>query len=81
MTDQELHRIFEERLPGIMPAIRYHSENKEDYIQEGLLGMWMALKKDPSATNRFLKNNAHWEMISRARQVKGTGSALELGQN
>jgi hypothetical protein len=65
-----LHQVFEERLPSIMPAIVLNGCHDEDHIQEGLLGMWVALKKDPSGTNRFLKNNALWNMVARARRGK-----------
>ena len=68
MTDQELHQVFERRLPEIIPWIVYNSQGSDDMIQEGLLGMWAALKKDPAATNRFLKNNSYWQMIRTARR-------------
>jgi hypothetical protein len=70
MTDQELHQVFERRLPEIIPWIVYNSQGSDDMIQEGLLGMWAALRKDPAGTNRFLKNNSYWQMIGTARRGK-----------
>ena len=77
MTDQELHKVFEERLPSMKSHIDYYSEGKEDLKQEGLLGMWRSLKKDPTCKDRFIKNNIRWSMIQFARKGKSVDSDIK----
>jgi len=77
LTDQQLHKVFEERLPSIQSHINYHSEGKEDLKQEGMLGMWESLRKDPGGTDRFLKNNSRWKMVMFARKGKSVDSDIK----
>ena len=77
MTDQELHKVFEKRLPTMKSHIHRYSEQKEDLKQEGLLGIWRSLKNDPSCTDRFIKNNIRWSMIQFARKGKSVDSDIK----
>jgi hypothetical protein len=74
MTDQELHKVFEKRLPTMKSHINYYSEGKEDLKQEGMLGIWESLRKDPGGTDRFLKNNSRWKMIMSIKKGKSIDS-------
>ena len=77
MTDQELHKVFETRLPSMRSHINYNSEGKEDLKQEGMLGMWKSLKKDPACKDRFLKNGIHWNMLQFSRKGKSIDSDIK----
>ena len=77
MTDQELHQVFEERLPSMKSHINYYSEGKEDLEQEGLLGMWESLRKDPTCKDRFVKNGIRWGMVKFARKGKSVDSDIK----
>ena len=75
MTDQELHKVFEQRLKGgILSHLKYYAEGKEDLVQEGMLGMWKSLKKDPKCKDRFIKNNIRWNMVQSVRNGKSVDS-------
>ena len=74
MTDQELHKVFEERLPSMKSHIAYYSEGNQDLKQEGMLGIWESLRKDPGGTDRFLKNNSRWKMIMSVKKGKSIDS-------
>jgi hypothetical protein len=69
VTDQELHKVFEDRLlkGGIQSHINYYSEGTEDRRQDGLLGVWKALRNDNSCTDRYLKNGAIFEIYKGSR--------------
>ena len=77
MTDQELHKVFEKRLPTMKSHINYNSEGKEDLIQEGMLGMWESLRKDPTCKDRFVKNGIRWGMVKFARKGKSVDSDIK----
>ena len=74
MTDQELHKVFEDRLPSLKSHIAYYSEGNQDLKQEGMLGIWESLRKDPCGTDRFLKNNSRWKMIMSIKKGKSIDS-------
>ena len=74
MTDQELHKVFEDRLPSLKSHIAYYSEGNQDLKQEGMLGIWESLRKDPGGTDRFLKNNSRWKMVMSIKKGKSIDS-------
>lgn len=67
MTDSELHSLFAKRFPKIRSHLTYYSKGIEDRRQDGLLGMWEFLKKDPNCTDRYLKNGVIWRITNGAR--------------
>ena len=78
MTDQELHQVFEKRLtPTMKSHINYNSEGKEDLKQEGMLGMWESLRKDPICKDRFIKNSIRWGIVKFARKGKSVDSDIK----
>jgi len=68
MTNQELNRLYEERLNTLAPYIRTFPN--EDMAQEARIGMYLGLKDDPNANNTYLKLRSRWKVSNSAR--KGT---------
>lgn len=68
MSNQALDHLYTERIDSISPYIRFEAGTNEDLVQEGNIAVYQALKKEPSATDRYLKNRAKWQMIDSTRR-------------
>ena len=80
MTDQELHKVFEENLaePKIRSHLKYYAEGDDDHTQNGLTNMWSAIvtnneknkkrKEKKSLNTRYLRNSIRWGIICEARR-------------
>ena len=67
---EDLHEIFEQRLKGgILSHLKYYATG-DDLTQEGMLGMWKSLKKDPKCKDRFIKNNIRWSIFQSLKKGK-----------
>ena len=77
MTNQQLHRLCEERAPCLEPFIRGTISN-EDLVQEARMGAYMALKRKPKGTIAYLLNGAKWQMIDAAKRGKSIAPRRSL---
>ena len=80
MTDQELHKVFEENLaePKIRSHLKYYAEGDMDHTQNGLTNMYASIvtnneknkkrKEKKSLNTRYLKNAIRWGIICEARR-------------
>ena len=88
MTDQELHKVFEENLaePKIRSHLKYYAEN-EDSFQNGLSNMWSAIvtnneknkrrKEKKTLNTRYLRNSIRWGIICEARRGSSVDSNIK----
>jgi hypothetical protein len=70
MTNQELNRLYEERINHLAPYIRTIPD--DDMAQEARIGIFEALKKEPDANNTYLQRSASWRIsnfLKRGRSV------------
>ena len=81
MNFQILHHLYSQRLPEIGNSIDMESNDNADLRQEGLLGSYQALLRDPYATKRFLLNKAKWEMVSSLRKGKSVDNEFYKRKN
>lgn len=68
MNNEALDRLYTERINSLAPYIRFQAGADDDLVQEGNIGVYQALKKNLSATDRYLKNKAKWQMIDSTRR-------------
>ena len=88
MTNQELHKVFEENLaePKIRSHLKYYAEN-EDSFQNGLTNMWSAIvtnneknkrrKEKKTLNTRYLRNSIRWGIICEARRGVSVDSDIK----
>ena len=69
MTNQQLHRLYEQKAPSLEPYIT-RTTSSEDLVQEARIGLYKALKKNPLGTFAYLRNGARWQMIDAAKRGK-----------
>ena len=81
MDFQTLHHLYSERLPEIEKIIDIESDGNADLRQEGRWGAYLALQKDPTATDRFLLNKAKWQMVSSLRKGKSVDNGYYKRKN
>ena len=81
MNFQTLHHLYSERLPEIEHIVDIESNGNADLRQEGLLGAYQALQKDPTATNRYLLNKSQWEMVSSIRKGRSVDNGFYKRKN
>lgn len=75
MTNQELHQLYEKKVPNLRPFIRDIRWN-EDLVQEARLGFYEALKKMPHCTLPYLINASRWKMMSESKKGKSLDNAF-----
>jgi hypothetical protein len=78
MTDQELHKVFEENLPIVKSHLNFYAEGDMDHVQNGLTNMYASIvtnneknkkrKEKKSLNTRYLKNAIRWGIICEARR-------------
>ena len=83
MNFQSLHHLYNERLPEpeIEKIVDMDSNGNADLRQEGLVGAYLALQRDPTATNRYLLNKSQWEMVSSIRKGRSVDNGFYKRKN
>jgi DNA-directed RNA polymerase specialized sigma24 family protein len=81
MNSQTMHHLYDERLPEIEHIIDMESNGNADLRQEGLLGAYLALQRDPHGSKRFLLNKAKWDMISSLEKGRSVDNGLYKRKN
>jgi hypothetical protein len=81
MKLQTLHNQYNQRLKDIENIIDMESNGNDDLKQVGLLGAYLALKKDTNATDRFLINKAKWEMVCSLRKGRSVDNGFYKRKN
>lgn len=74
MTNQELNRIYEERINHLSPYIRRISN--EDMAQECRIGIYQAIRNDPNANNTYLKQRSKWQMNNAGRKGRSVDNGF-----
>ena len=81
MNHQAIEALYNERLRDIEKVINIQSCDDPDLRQEGRWGAYLALQKDPTATDRFLLNKAKWQMVSSLRKGKSVDNGYYKRKN
>lgn len=68
MNLHALHNIYNQRIQDIHHIIHNQSNGNDDLKQEGLIGAYRAMEKDPHANKTFMLNKAKWSMVSFLRK-------------
>ena len=76
MNHQSIEALYNERLRDIEKVINIQSCDDPDLRQEGRWGAYLALQKDPTATNRYLLNKSQWGMVSSLRKGKSVDNGF-----
>jgi len=70
MNHHAMEALYNERLTDIEHIINIQSGDDPDMKQEGLLGAYLALQGQPTATDQYLLNKSRWDMVSSIRKGK-----------
>jgi DNA-directed RNA polymerase specialized sigma24 family protein len=81
MNHQAMEALYNERLKDIEHIINIQSADDQDLKQEGLLGAYLALRRQPTATDRYLLNKSQWEMVSSIRKGKSVDNGFYKRKN
>jgi len=81
MNLQALHNTYNHRLNDIEHIISIESNGNDDLKQEGLIGAYKAIEKDPHANNRFMLNKAKWSMVSFLRKGRSVDNGFYKRKN
>ena len=81
MNHHAMEALYNERLKDIEHIINIQSSDDPDLTQEGRWGAYLALQKDPAATNRYLLNKSLWEMVSSIRKGKSIDNGFYKRKN
>ena len=87
MTDQALHKVFEDNLPKVRSHLKYCAEGDCDKIQDGLTNMYSSIvtnnkknktrKEKKYVNTRFLKNAIRWGIIGAASRGRSVDSDIK----
>ena len=75
MNHHAMEALYNERLNDIEHIINIQSGDDPDMKQDGLLGAYLALREQPTATDQYLLNKSRWDMVSSIRK----GKSLDTG--
>ena len=81
MNHQAIEALYNERLKDIEKVINIQSCDDPDLRQEGRWGAYLALQKDPTATNRYVLNKSQWEMVSSIRKGRSVDNGFYKRKN
>jgi hypothetical protein len=81
MNHQAMEALYNERLKNIEHVINIQSADDPDMKQEGLLAAYLALRAQPTATDRYLLNKSQWEMVSSVRKGKSVDNGFYKRKN
>ncbi len=76
MNHQAMEALYNERLNGIEHIINIQSGDDPDMKQEGLLGAYLALRGQLTATDQYLLNKSRWDMLSSIRKGKSVDNGF-----
>jgi len=65
----------EQKINEMMPYLIKTANGDADLIQEGSIGIWQSLQKDPDASDGYIRTKAKWSIQSVAR---GVGRSLDI---
>jgi DNA-directed RNA polymerase specialized sigma24 family protein len=65
----------EQKINEMMPYLIKTARGDEDLIQEGAIGIWESMMKDPEAPAKYYATKAKWEIQSVAR---GVGKSVDI---
>ena len=74
-TQQTFDTMFEDKLNNLMPYLVKTARGDEDLIQEGAIGIYMSMKEQPYAANKYHATKAKWSIISVSR---GVGRSVDI---
>ncbi len=72
MNEKMLKAKIKEFAPFIKRQARVMADGQwdwEDFIQEGNIALWQALKHDEEATKSFIHQRIRWRMLDHARRI------------
>jgi len=75
MTTQAFDDLVEQKINEMMPYLIKTANGDEDLIQEGAIGIWESMMKDPEAPDRYYATKAKWNIQSVAR---GVGKSVDI---
>ncbi len=65
----------EQKINAMMPYLVKMSGGDEDLIQEGRIGIWEAMSKEPDAPNTYHRTKAKWNILGR---INGVGKSVDI---
>ena len=74
-AQQTFDTMFEDKLNNLMPYLVKTARGDEDLIQEGAIGIYMSMKEQPYAANKYHTTKAKWSIISVSR---GVGRSVDI---
>ena len=81
MNSQALENIYNQRIQDIEHIIHNQANGDDDLKQEGLIGAYRAIEKDPHANNRFMLNKAKWSMLFFLRKGRSVDNGFHKRKN
>jgi len=75
MTAQAFDTQVEQKINEMMPYLIKTANGDEDLIQEGRIGIWEAMSKEPNAQDAYHRTKAKWNIQSVAR---GVGKSVDI---
>jgi hypothetical protein len=73
--NQAFDAQVKQKINEMMPYLIKTANGDEDLIQEGAIGIWESMMKDPEAPNRFYATKAKWNIKTVAR---GVGKSVDI---
>jgi DNA-directed RNA polymerase specialized sigma24 family protein len=67
--------MVEDKINALMPYLVKTARGDEDLIQEGAIGIYMSMKEQPYAANKYHTTKAKWSIISASR---GVGRSVDI---
>ncbi len=81
MNHHAMEALYNKRLNDIEHIINIQSGDDPDLKQEGLIGAYLALNRQPTATDQYLLNKSHWDMVSSIRKGKSVDNGFYKRKN
>ena len=81
MNHHAMEALYNERLNDIEHIINIQSGDDPDLKQEGLIGAYLALRGQPTATDQYLLNKSRWDMVSSIRKGKSVDNGFYKRKN
>ena len=73
--NQAFDAKFEEKLNAMMPYLLKMSGGDSDLLQEGAIGIWEAMSREPHATDTYHRTKAKWNIL---QQIYGPGKSIDI---
>jgi DNA-directed RNA polymerase specialized sigma24 family protein len=74
-AQQTFDAMFEDKLNTLMPYLVMTTRGDEDLIQEGAIGIYLSMKEQPYAANKYHATKAKWNIINVSR---GVGRSVDI---